>query len=271
METKTSNRIISWLVIAIILIALFALSIPNLMRNRATRPHENKEEASIEPIKITIRDYLLKDENEDSDYGLFSYLLFSRKPATEKETERYIALHAAYRSLHGADEYEQPLTDSLLSTKNINVTYWLTNLQSETNLELKDSLESLKATDKFFVDNYDYFRADLILNEIKGIRTPGPFIISYHYPLTKLPEEFEKDELLVIDLSRVDQGQFATILDYFQRKVLDDVQTWRNKFDWELIRIHVYSALTLHGEPILYAAKWVGDFFDVKKAFASPN
>ena len=219
-------------------------------------------------IKITIRDYLLRGENEDTDFGLFSYLLFSRKPTTEKEIERYVALHVAYRSLHGADEYKQMVADSLLNTKNINVTYWLTNLNSNNNKSLKDSLEKLEATDKLFIEKYDYFRADLILKEIKGIKTPGPFIVSFHYPLTKFPEEFEKDELLLIDLSRVDQGQFTTILDYFQNKVLDDPQTWRNKFDWELIRIHVYSALTLHGEPILYAAKWVGDFFDVKNAFA---
>ncbi len=269
MEAKTRNRIISWLVIAIILLALFALSIPNLMRSRAP---SSSGEVSIEPepIKITVRDYLLREENENPDYGLFSYILFSRKPATKKETERYIALHAAYRSLHDVEEYKEMVADSLLSIKNINVTYWLTNIHSNNTEEIKDSLESIEATDKFFVENYDYFRADLILNEIKGIKNPGPFIVSYHYPLTLLPEEFEKDELLLIDLTRVDEGQFATVLEYFQNKVLDDHETWHNKFDWELIRIHVYSALTLHGEPILYAAKWVGDFFDVKKAFGKP-
>lgn len=270
METKTRNRIISWLVFAIILIALFALSIPNLMRSRAPNYPDYGPKESPEPIKITVRDYLLRGEDENPNNGLFSYILLSKKPITQKEIDRYIALHIAYRSLHGAKEYEKMVADSLLSIKNINVTYWLTNLQANNNLNLKDSLESLEATDKFFVENYDYFRADLILNEIKGIKTPGPFIVSYHYPLTKLPEEFEKDELLLIDLSRVDQGQFASILDYFQSKVLDDPLTWQNNFEWEVIRIHVYSALMLHGEPILYAAKWVGDFFDVKKAFAKP-
>ncbi len=270
METKIRNRIISWLVIAIILVALFALSIPNLMRSRAPGHPDRDGSIEPEPIKITVRDYLLRGENENPDYGLFSYILFSRKPATEKETERYIALHAAYRSLHNVEAYQKMVADSLLSTQNINVTYWLTNINSNNSREMKDSLESLETTDQFFVEYYDYFRADLILNEIKGINNRGPFIVSYHYPLTKLPEEFEKDELLLIDLTRVDEGQFATVLEYYQNKVLDDHETWRNKFDWELIRIHIYSALTLHGEPILYAAKWVGDFFDVKKAFAKP-
>jgi len=271
METKMRNRIISWLVIAIILIALLALSIPNLMmRDRAPGSPDSDVSVEPQPIKITVRDYLLRGENENPNYGLFSYILFSRKPATEKETNRYIALHAAYRSLHGVEEYEKMVADSLLNIKNINITYWLVNIDSYNSQEMKDSLKSLDATDKFYVDNYDYFRADLILNEIRGIKNPGPFIVSYHYPLTKLPEEFEKDELLLIDLSRVDEGQFANVLEYYQDKVLDHHETWHNTFDWEKIIIHVYSALTLHGEPILYAAKWVGDFFDVKKAFAKP-
>lgn len=269
MAANKRIKIISWfIVIAIIGIALFAISIPNLMRSRTPSPNASKE--SPEPIKITVRDYLLRGENENPDYGLFSYVLLSRKPVTEKEFDRYLALHVAYHSLHSTKEYEEMAADSLLRRKNINVTYWLTNLKSGNKFNLKDSLESLEATDKFFIENYDYFRADLLLNIIKGIKTPGPFIVSYHYPLSNLPEEIEKDELLLIDLTRVDQGQFATVLDYFQRKVLNNPETWRNKFEWELIRIHVYSALTLHGEPILYAAKWVGDFFDVNKAFAKP-
>ncbi len=268
METKTSNRIILRFIPGVSLALFFAVSISSFMRCRSQNNYPHEE--VIETIKITVRDYLLKGESENSDYGLYSYLLFSRKPTTEKEIQRYNALHAAYRSLHSAEEFKQMVADSLLSTKNINVTYWPTNLQSKADLDRKDSLENDAAIDKFFVDNYDYFRADLILNQIKGIKSMGPFIVSYHYPLTKLPDEFEKDELLIIDLTRVDQNHFATILDYFQNKVLDDPKTWHSKFDWELIRVHIYSALTLHGEPILYAAKWVGDFFNVKQAFAKP-
>ena len=270
MKAKTRNKIIKWFLFAIILVALFALLIPNLMMQSRAPNSSTEETGEPEPIKITVRDYLFRGENENPNYGLFSYILFSRKPATEKETNRFIALHTAYRSLHGVEEYEKMVVDSVLSIKNINVTYWLTNIGSYESQGKKDSLESLDATDKFFVDNYDFFRADLILNEIKGIKNPGPFIVSYHYPLTKLPEEFEKDELLLIDLTRVDEGQFATVLEYYQNKVLDEYEAWHNKFDWELIRIHIYSALTLHGEPILFAAKWVGEFFDVKNAFAKP-
>ena len=32
----------------------------------------------------------------------------------------------------------------------------------------------------------------------------------------------------------------------------------------------IYSALKLHGEPVLYAAEWVGEKFEIKKAFAAP-
>lgn len=244
----------------------------NLMQcgGGAHHPGDREAKESAEPIKITVRDYLLNAEKENPAYGLFSYILLSRKPATEKEMERYAALHAAYRLLSRTVEYEALLSDSLLKPQNINVTYWLIRADSNNSDAMVDSLESQNVSDRFFVDNYDYLHANLLLNSIKGLKTGGPFIISYHNPLASFNKVIGKSELLIIDLTRIDQGQFATVLDYFQKKVLNDPETWRSKFDWEIIRIHIYSALTIHGEPILYAAKWVGDFFDVKKAFAKP-
>ncbi|HED00110.1 MAG TPA: hypothetical protein ENN18_06990 [Proteobacteria bacterium] len=99
---------------------------------------------------------------------------------------------------------------------------------------------------------------------------PGPFIIAYHLPLSTMPKNPEKKEILIIDLSRIDEELFSEVLASFQGKVVDDPKTWKGTFDWELVRIHFYSAIRLHGEPILYAAEWVGEFFGVKKAFAEP-
>ncbi|HEX9972140.1 MAG TPA: hypothetical protein VGD14_08730, partial [bacterium] len=128
--------------------------------------------------------------------------------------------------------------------------------------------EARPDSSQFFVDNYDYVRADLILKRYKGMKARGPFIVACYYPLSHLPQNPEKSEMLIIDFSRIDNDRFVEVFDYFQKKVLDDPKTWQGKFDWELIKIHFYSALTLHGKPVLFAAKWVGDFFDVKKAFA---
>lgn len=254
-------------IIALVMVQLFILSCGRSQRE----PDSESSREAERPlqIKITLRDYLARSSMEQPNYGLYSYILLSRKAATTKERERYMALHHAFRNLNRLVDVQGSALDSLINPENINVTYWPVRFEN-TDSALKDSAENSNTSDAFFVDNYDYLRAELILGRFQGIRTPGPFIVSYYYPLTKLPEEFEKDEVLIIDLTRVDQSQFANAMQYFQRKVLNDPQTWHNKFDWEKIRIHVYSALTFHGEPILFAAKWIGDFFAIKQAFAKP-
>lgn len=255
------------LIIAMVMVQLFIFGCGRSQREPASE--SSQEEERPLQIKITLREYLARSSAEQPNYGLYSYILLSRKAATTKERERYMALHHAFRNLNRLVEVQSGALDSLINPENINITYWPVRFD-HTDSALKDSAENSNTSDAFFVDNYDYLRAELILGHFQGIRTPGPFIVSYYYPLTKLPEEFEKDEVLIIDLTRVDQGQFANAMQYFQRKVLNDPQTWHNRFDWEKIRIHIYSALTFHGEPILFAAKWIGDFFAVKQAFAKP-
>ncbi len=268
---RPANASIATLIISVVVlfaVQIFIFGCGNL--EKAPEPGSKQEEAARpSEIKVTLRDYLARSSAELPDYGLYSYILLSRKPATSKERERYIALHRAFRNLSRLIDIQAGVLDSLIKPENINISYWPVQID-HSDLVARDSLENSNTSDAFFVDNYDYLRAELILGHIQGIRTPGPFIVSYHYPLTKLPEEFEKDEVLLIDLTRVDQGQFANAMQYFQRKVLNDPQTWHNQFNWEMIRIHVYSALTLHGEPILFAAKWIGDFFSIKQAFARP-
>lgn len=221
-------------------------------------------------IQITCRDYLVRDRQEEAGYGLYSYVLFARKPVDEKELERYLAMHKAYRTLHNYKDQQFIIADSTLTKENINMTYWPLQVEFPHNQFFRDSLEALQELDQFFIQNYDYFRADLILKKFKGIQSPGPFIISYYYPFSRFPQNPDKTEILLIDFSRIDNAQFTQVFDYFQRKVVDDPKTWRQKFNWELIKIHFLSALNLHGKPVLYAVKWVNDFFNVKDALASP-
>lgn len=232
-------------------------------------PFEKKAAESRE-IKITFRDYLLRNTPEDDGYGLYSYVLLSRIPADEKETERYLSLHKAFRGLHNYQDQESLLTDSSITKANINITYWPLQLKFNDIQSFRDSLESLNELDQYFIQNYDYTRSDFILKKFKGIKSPGPFIVSFYYPLSKSPQNPDKTELLLIDFSRIEKDQFANVFDHFQRKVVDDPKTWRRKFDWELIKIHFLSALNLHGKPVLYAVKWVTDFFNVNDALASP-
>ncbi|MDZ7264001.1 MAG: hypothetical protein ONB16_05410 [candidate division KSB1 bacterium] len=219
-------------------------------------------------IKITCRNYLLQDMPEASEYGLYSYVLFSRKPTDAKEVQRYLKVHRAFRTLHRLKDFDYALRDSLITTQNMNLTYWPLQIASGDSIYTRDKLEALPDSSEVFVDRYDFARADLIVKRYKNLKSRGPFLVSSFYPLSHLPSSPDTKEMLVIDLTRIADDQFVPVFEYFQRKVLDNPQTWQGKFDFDLIKIHFYSALTMHGKPVLFAAKWVGDFFEVKKAFA---
>lgn len=216
-------------------------------------------------IQITCRDYLLSDENEELGYGLSSYVLIKREPRDSLERNRYLALWRVYR---GTFRKYAEYRNYEMVKEHANIAYWLLRVSSRDAIPNEDRKEN----EMFFVDNYDYARANVILTRIPDLNTPGPYIIAYHYPLGNLmPQMPDKKEILIMDLSRIDDRLFADILALFERKVKDDPKTWQRGFDWDLIRIHFHSALEVHGEPILYAAEWVGRFFGgLKPAFAAP-
>ena len=252
----------------VLISALALVTMCQVLFFRCGQMAPRNDEKITESIKITCRDYLLRGAYEEAGFGLYSYVLFSRKSADRKELERYIMMHRAYRTLHSRKDYEYAIGESTITKQNVNMSYWPLQVSSGDSSYAPDSLEARPDSSQFFVDNYDYVRADLILKRYKGMNARGPFIVACYYPLSHLPQNPEKSEMLIIDFSRIDNDRFVEVFDYFQKKVLDDPKTWQGKFDWELIKIHFYSALTLHGKPVLFAAKWVGDFFDVKKAFA---
>ncbi len=262
---KNSDRHL-WLIQARIVLSLVA-TVLFIFYSCGQLKHEAKVEKDTK-IKITCREYLLRGAQEEAGFGLYSYVLFSRKPANAKEIDRYLAVHQAFRTLHGHKDYAYAVSESLVARQNVNMTYWLLQVAANDSSFALDSLEAQPDSSQFFVDQYDYGRADLILKRYKGLKARGPFLVSSYYPLSRLPSQPEVGDMLIIDLSRIANDQLVAVFDYFQKKVLDDPKTWQGKFDFELIRIHFYSALALHGKPVLFAAKWVGDFFEVKKAFA---
>ncbi len=218
-------------------------------------------------IKITCREYLLREQQEDRAYGLYSYVLIKREPHDSLERGRYLMLWRAYRGFQKYSEYRT----FEVAKEYANVAYWPLKVSSDTQMP-----DEKRENEMFFIDNYDYTRANIILSQIPEMKTPGPFIVAYHYPLgNMMPQIPEKKEILIVDLSRIDQGLFSDVFDLFQRKVKDDPETWRNKFDWELIRVHFCSALKIHGEYVLdgavYVAEWIGKHFSgLKAASATP-
>lgn len=255
-KNNKSRQFISSAFVVVLILCCFSILFNKCQPPEGMRPS----------IKITCRDYLLLGKNEGSEYGLYSYVLIRREAQNSLEHNRYLMLWRAYRGAFR--KYEEYISYEI-AKENANITYWPLRVNSKTSIPN----EYKKENEAFFIDTFDYARANVILSKIPDMNTPGPFIVTYHYPLgNMMPQIPDKKEILIIDLSRIDERLFSDILDLFQKKVKDTPKTWQNKFDWELIRIHFDSALRIHGEPVLYAAEWVGEFFGgFKQAFAAPS
>jgi len=231
-------------------------------------PYDDDVEMGMPEIELTISKYLFKNEDEDPDFGLFSYFLMPRKPITVKDTNRYILTHQAFKTLISYAEYRAEAGEDTLPHENINVSYWPINVENDYTMEAEDISRSHKP-DLFYVENYNYVCAKLILMKVPDLSGNGPYIISYADPLRNIENIDSTKQMLVIDMSRIEDSLLVEMVDYFQRKVADNPDTWQDGFDWDLIKLKFYSALKIHGRPVIYAATWVKDFFGLKNIFGS--
>lgn len=248
---KITNRKIVLLFTYVVILGLLCLFLVSCSPPRSERSRGNGG------IYISCRDYLIKGQKEKPGYGLYSYIIFSNEPTNEIEFRRYLTLYHAYRS--HIRKYKE-FSDYPIDKANLNILYW--PLQSD---PIKRGMAAYE-NNGHFVENYDYARAAYLRSKIKGLKGPGPFIVACHFPLSSVSFNEKHKEMLIINLSRVDEDLFTDVFLWFKAKVADDAATWKYSFDWNKLRIHFYSMLKLHGEPVLNAAKWVGEVFEIKRA-----
>ncbi len=136
--------------------------------------------------RLTGRDFLLTANSETSNYGLYSYLLLAKKPTPENK-ELYIAVLKAYLNIETVREFE----DLGIKPKELNITY----------LPVKRLPPNHKLEAEFFLKNYDYARAKIILRKLR-IKGTGPFILSYQSPLSTA-SQVDPGKLLKQDLTGI--------------------------------------------------------------------
>ena len=129
---------------------------------------------------IPARRYLLPNQEEAPNYGLYSYLLLSAEPQSEKETVRSLrtleACLRAIRQLHNLGRYVRP---SQLNATYIPVT------------ELPKGKEDDPDFAKKVLAVYDFDRAKVLLNKFEKAYDRGPYLISVKTPLTPASESVQ--------------------------------------------------------------------------------
>jgi hypothetical protein len=167
---------------------------------------------------LTGRAFLIGKESEDPKYGLFSYILISRKPATSEKDlkKKYLAVLDAYQS--GIDTLDQlanqpkPPPPSQINVTYLPLQFLPGKITSEKLLEANNA--ALAAT----------LIKLLITKHPEVEKGDGPFIASYKLPLTAAQRI--EDRHLFIDMSRVPADAAALYVKAFR------IQSSREKF-WE--------------------------------------
>lgn len=123
------------------------------------------------------REYLVNGADEQKDYGLYSYFLFSKRPE-DHQKDRYIAVIESYlNSIEKIGKHEKKYTKSKL-----NICY----IPVETKPDITFEKLSVKEKSIWILENYDYAEARYFLNKTDYSLLKGPYIISYEKPLSKV-------------------------------------------------------------------------------------
>lgn len=126
---------------------------------------------------IHTRRYLLPNQEEKPNYGLYSYLLLSAEPQGEKETVRSLkTLEACLRVMRQLSNLGRYVRPSQLNATHIPVT------------ELPKGREDDPDFAKRVLAVYDFDRAKVLLNKFEKPYDRGPYLISVKSPLTQTPE-----------------------------------------------------------------------------------
>jgi hypothetical protein len=154
------------------------------------------------------REFLTSNQAEGENFGLYSYILFSQKPDKE-DSVKYAEMISGY--LNKIPELEQ--LSNYLPDSSINVVYFPVMEEPGyyfNNLSLKEQID-------WVIANYDYARASVLLNKFEDDLLDGPYIVSYHNPLSQVSNVITEKYLLQ-DFSQVHPKAVSLWVDEFLKQ-----------------------------------------------------
>lgn len=168
------------------------------------------------PVRYTpSRSYLV--QNEEKDYGLYSYLLFSERPNKATKAKYISILKSYYNKIELVEDIER-----YVSRDNLNVVYLPLKKKPNRSFYFLDEEKKYE----WILKNYDYSRAKVYLNKIARNVGRGPLFISYSQPLNQVSTVTEK--YLVQDLSDVHENVAILWVEKFL-EVSSKPHYWDNK------------------------------------------
>lgn len=133
----------------------------------------------------TARSFLVGSEAEQSDYGLYSYLLFPALPTSET-IERYEAAVRAFLAHPPA-----PSSEETLPHKNLNIFYLFLMNKPQPVVERCLRSNCYPIDDDVvtsILTHYNYTRAQIVLRQITKAHRTGPYIATLTEPVSITPK-----------------------------------------------------------------------------------
>jgi len=146
--------------------------------------HYHRDRLMSDPrLRGSVRDELLRGDDEAPNFGAYSYVLFGAPPSNNLERDRYLSVLRAWaRAIEPMDN------DWKQYARTLNITY----------VPVRCVLYRHEAPDSLLA-NYDYERASSILFRLGGAKGRGPFIVSIMHSIDNLEAG---DDILWQDLGR---------------------------------------------------------------------
>lgn len=203
----------AWLISVVSGVLLFGCS--RIAPSRAPSPvaAEPPPTAASGGGYTTGREFLPTSQEEESGYGLYSYLLFGTQP-TQETRKRYLAAIGAYLETIGGVEKLR----TQFSKRDLNVTY----------LVVTEKPASDKPTPEWVLDHYDFARAMKLLRAFPRTDGLGPYIFSTLEPASPLATQNRNAACpcLFQDLSTVDPSIMVLWIQEFKKQAAQE-EFWR--------------------------------------------
>jgi hypothetical protein len=181
---------------------------------------------------------------KEQGFGLYSYVLFTRRP-TDNERRRYVALvYAITRNVERVGDMIAVGVDRA----EINVIHFPVARAPRRGATPMEAAV-------WIVDNYDYARAEAIRKHCRYARGSGPFLIASLSPLSRAQPRHQP---LIHDLANAADDTLELWADQFVETSCIP-QTWNEaSLTRTALKIRDYlAAVAVSGEPVFYAAEKV--------------
>ena len=139
--------------------------------------------SATQPRRESGREFLVDTQAEAPGFGLYSYLLFG-SPPNDATRARYVAAVAA--CLEQIPEIQK--MQKYKPDRELNITYLMVNDAVPGQVAgIRPGSADLEGAARWVVEHYNYARALAVLATLPGEHRNGPYIVSYHAPLTGSP------------------------------------------------------------------------------------